>query len=84
MPENKIRSVKQKPFTPPTTSPTELTTYIGTPPGVYDSDARVLRVVVEFRDSSKPQVRQKGARRSQTRCLNARLELPVCPMQQQK
>ena len=32
MPENKIRSVKQKPFTPPTTSPTELTTYIGTPP----------------------------------------------------
>ena len=31
MPENKIRSVKQKPFTPPTTSPTELTTYIGTP-----------------------------------------------------
>ncbi|CAB0580912.1 transposase-like protein [Corynebacterium diphtheriae bv. mitis] len=32
MPENNIRSVKQKPFTPPTTSPTELTTYIGTPP----------------------------------------------------
>ncbi len=32
MPENNIRSVKQKPFTPPATSPTELTTYIGTPP----------------------------------------------------
>ncbi|PXY07559.1 hypothetical protein CKF53_02470 [Corynebacterium striatum] len=32
MPENNIRSVKQNPFTPPATSPTELTTYIGTPP----------------------------------------------------
>ncbi|MHA6600765.1 hypothetical protein ACX3UO_02390 [Corynebacterium coyleae] len=25
-------TAKQKPFIPPTTSPTELTTYIGTPP----------------------------------------------------
>ena len=32
MPENNIHTVKQKPFIPPTTSPTELTTYIGTPP----------------------------------------------------
>ena len=32
MPENNIRSVKQNPFTPPAASPTELTTYIGTPP----------------------------------------------------
>src|SRR5699024_9974499 len=33
MPDNNIRSMKQKPFTPPATPPTELTTYIGTPPG---------------------------------------------------
>ncbi|TBX15504.1 hypothetical protein BUW94_10080, partial [Corynebacterium diphtheriae] len=32
VPENNIAEVKQKPFTPPTVSPTELTTYIGTPP----------------------------------------------------
>ena len=36
MPENNIRSVKQKHFTPPATSPTELTTYIGTPPPLID------------------------------------------------
>ncbi|HAT6406727.1 TPA: hypothetical protein JAJ71_002426 [Corynebacterium striatum] len=32
MPENNIHTAKQKPFIPPTTSPTELTNYIGTPP----------------------------------------------------
>ena len=32
MPENNIHTSKQKPFIPPATSPTELTTYIGTPP----------------------------------------------------
>ena len=31
MPENNIHNVKQKPFTPPTSPPAELTTYLGTP-----------------------------------------------------
>ena len=51
MPENNIRSVKQNPFTPPATSPTELTTYIGTPPEWNGSTkARVLchDVTLEF------------------------------------
>ena len=38
MPENNIRSVKQNPFTPPATSPTELTTYIGTPPYICQNE----------------------------------------------
>lgn len=32
VPENNIYETKQKPFIPPTSPPTELTTYIGTPP----------------------------------------------------
>ncbi|MHD0140081.1 hypothetical protein ACQX4W_11235, partial [Corynebacterium diphtheriae] len=39
VPENNIAEVKQKPFTPPTVSPTELTTYIGTPPSLSTATA---------------------------------------------
>ena len=51
VPENNIAEVKQKPSTPPTTSPMKLTTHIGTPPEWNGSTkARVLchDVTLEF------------------------------------
>ncbi|WP_133062414.1 hypothetical protein, partial [Corynebacterium diphtheriae] len=46
VPENNIAEVKQKPFTPPTVSPTELTTYIGTPPRESDTQPDVDHLLV--------------------------------------
>ncbi|CAB0989174.1 hypothetical protein FRC0493_00902 [Corynebacterium diphtheriae] len=75
MPENNIRSVKQKPFTPPTTSPTELTTYIGTPPVMLQVNEQLFHQGCLFPKWSPNQTHRAAA------SSQGSVRLQRCPLQ---